>query len=347
MHRNTRVMSQNTRSHPVFSRLGCSSALLVAVLLTVIVVFRGGGPFSPGDVTATQPRGEPLGGFNNHAEFEEDCVLCHAPWLGTTAERCESCHVTVATERITKMGLHGRMLDVERCESCHTEHKGRDADITYLDETRFNHTQLVGFSLAQHTNNYDGSVMACMDCHKQGSYRAEFVDCVACHTEAEPAFMAEHTAQFGASCLNCHDGHGRLVNFDHDTVFVLAGAHVTATCESCHVNQIFEGTPRECVACHEEPEIHAGQFGLDCERCHTEVAWSPAGLTQHTFPLDHGGEGKIACETCHTTTYTAYTCYNCHEHDPAETREIHHDEGIFEFENCVECHPTGQEADDD
>lgn len=334
-------MHQNTRAHPLFSRLGCSTAFLVMVVLLAILVFRGGGPFSPGPVTATQPLGEPLAGFNNHAEFEEDCVLCHAPWLGTTAERCESCHVTIAGERQTEMGLHGRLLDVARCHSCHTEHKGRAAGITQLDEVHFNHAELVAYDLAQHALNYDGTLMACLDCHQQGSYRAEFVDCVGCHTNAEPAFMAVHVEQFGAACLACHDGQGRLVDFDHAAMFALAGAHETATCESCHVAQTFAGTPRACAACHEEPEIHAGVFGLDCVRCHTEVAWTPAGLTQHTFPLDHGDEGKIACQTCHTTTYTTYTCYDCHAHNEAETRVVHHQVDIFEFENCVACHPTG------
>jgi hypothetical protein len=70
-------------------------------------------------------------------------------------------------------------------------------------------------------------------------------------------------------------------------------------------------------------------------------------LTQHTFPLDHGGQGTIACETCHEQTYTEYTCTNCHEHDPVQTRELHVDEGILEFENCIECHATGEEAEDD
>jgi hypothetical protein len=68
-------------------------------------------------------------------------------------------------------------------------------------------------------------------------------------------------------------------------------------------------------------------------------------LTGHTFPLDHGGEGQIFCETCHEQTYVEYTCYNCHAHELAQTREKHLEEGIREFENCVECHPTGREEE--
>jgi hypothetical protein len=75
----------------------------------------------------------------------------------------------------------------------------------------------------------------------------------------------------------------------------------------------------------------------------------PAHLSQHTFPLDHGEEGKIGCQTCHVQNYTTYTCTNCHAHEPTQVREEHESEGIFEFEDCVSCHPTGleDEAEED
>lgn len=99
--------------------------------------------------------------------------------------------------------------------------------------------------------------------------------------------------------------------------------------------------PHECAACHEEPAVHAGQFGLNCARCHTLQAWRPALLTRHAFLLDHGGEGPVACQTCHTQTYAENTCYECHDHDPQEMQERHAEEAIFELENCAECHPSG------
>jgi mono/diheme cytochrome c family protein len=100
--------------------------------------------------------------------------------------------------------------------------------------------------------------------------------------------------------------------------------------------------PHECVACHEEPAVHAGQFGLNCARCHTLQAWKPALLTRHTFRVDHGGEGQVSCQTCHTYTYSEHNCYDCHDHDPEQMEEVHVQEDIFEFANCVACHPTGQ-----
>ena len=41
-------------------------------------------------------------------------------------------------------------------------------------------------------------------------------------------------------------------DFDHAaTGFLLEDGHAGVSCESCHVNGVFEGTPRRCAACHE------------------------------------------------------------------------------------------------
>ena len=106
-----------------------------------------------------------------------------------------------------------------------------------------------------------------------------------------------------------------------------------------------EPDPHECRACHEEPAVHASRFGLNCSRCHTLQAWKPALLTRHAFQLDHGGQGEISCQTCHTHTYSEHSCYECHDHKPAQMQEVHAQEGIVEFETCIECHPTGQEGE--
>ena len=50
-----------------------------------------------------------------------------------------------------------------------------------------------------------------------------------------------------------------------------------------------EEDPHRCIACHEEPEVHIGRFGINCARCHSSVAWVPAYLAKHNFAIDHGG----------------------------------------------------------
>ena len=99
--------------------------------------------------------------------------------------------------------------------------------------------------------------------------------------------------------------------------------------------------PHQCIACHEEPEVHEKRFGYDCVRCHSLVAWSPALLTRHTFALDHGDQGSVSCETCHIESYTENTCYECHDHKPGDMVPVHENEGILEFDDCITCHPTG------
>ena len=48
--------------------------------------------------------------------------------------------------------------------------------------------------------------------------------------------------------------------------------------------------------------------------------------------------------TCHVDNiYDAYTCYGCHEHSRAKIRREHLEEGIRDYENCAECHRSGDE----
>jgi mono/diheme cytochrome c family protein len=119
----------------------------------------------------------------------------------------------------------------------------------------------------------------------------------------------------------------------------------TLDLENISTSLLPEEDPHQCIACHEDPQVHRGQFGLDCVRCHTLEAWTPASLTRHTFPLDHGDSGEVACETCHIDTYAANTCYQCHDHDPEEMDQVHLAEGIEAFDNCQACHPTGIEGE--
>jgi hypothetical protein len=160
--------------------------------------------------------------------------------------------------------------------------------------------------------------------------------------------MQEHLAEFGTDCLTCHDGVDRMANFNHNDFFSLYGSHAEVACEDCHQDKVFHDTPSACLDCHIEPDIHAGYFGLQCENCHSTIAWAPAKMQSHTFPMDHGEGGLIYCETCHTTRYTEYTCYGCHEHQPGDILNKHREEGISQVElvDCMACHPDGVKHDD-
>ena len=339
------MMRPNRQSNPFFSPLGCGTTLIVLVGLGLGLFVQGGRPFSPGELTAAQTRGTPVGGVANHAAIAGDCQQCHLAWRGIAAERCEQCHTAVAGQRQTGDGLHGRFQENDQCQLCHTDHQGAAAAITQISLSQFDHERSTTFSLNQHQVTYTNVPLVCADCHQAGEYTAVSVECQTCHASDDAAFMKQHTTLFGADCLACHDGLDSMAQFDHTLVFVLDGSHTTVECLDCHLNQTFREEVRACAACHGEPTVHAGQFGVDCVRCHTSGAWTPAQLTGHIFPLDHGRQVNSDCTTCHIATYSEYSCYGCHDHTEAAIKTEHLDEGISDFADCAACHPTGREEE--
>src|SRR6059058_4029299 len=93
-------------------------------------------------------------------------------------------------------------------------------------------------------------------------------------------------------------------NFDHLTTgFELTGQHRDLPCESCHVNAMFQGTPKDCGACHgigslvrgtSKPANHILSSD-QCGACHTPIAWNPAVNFDHT-------QARGSCSTCHNGT---------------------------------------------
>jgi hypothetical protein len=267
---------------------------------------------------------------------ETQCTACHTDgrYKGIPAA-CVDCH--------EEPGRHAGLFSVE-CASCHNPESWSPA---LLDEKQFDHANQAGFSLARHQTDYADAPITCTTCHPDTLNKFEITICLDCHTRQDQTFMDAHVSQFGAVCLDCHDGVDRMSDFDHNQVFALDGRHAEIECVSCHADNLWRGLSRECVSCHAEPEIHAGFFGLQCGLCHTTTAWSPAQLQSHSFPLDHGGEGEVACQTCHPNVYSEYTCYGCHEHQPEEIEKKHLEEGISreELPKCIVCHPSGREGE--
>ncbi|MBI3176987.1 MAG: cytochrome c3 family protein [Chloroflexi bacterium] len=270
-----------------------------------------------------------------------ECAACHSATVKPkdTPTQCAACHAEPA--------MHAALFGTD-CEACHTSAAWSPAT---LNGNAFDHAA-TKFALTSHTENYDGQSFACATCHGQALTPAgpfTFVQqvCSDCHGLRDQVFMVKHVQDFGNDCLSCHDGSGSMKNFDHSRVFLLDGKHATTACADCHPNNKFKDTPRECVSCHAEPDIHLGLFGLQCADCHSTTAWLPAALKNHTFPLDHGEQGEIACATCHPNRYTEYTCYLCHEHDKALMVAKHAEEGITgpRLEECVACHLTGRKEE--
>ncbi len=311
--------------------LGCSGFLYLKVTHQL----------SPGPLsTAHQDR--PLGGVSSHAELSDDCSHCHVPVHCLSDSTCQDCHKEIAEQRDDINSLHGRLPGVSRCQACHPEHNGEQADLTELAFTNVDHYMLAEFDLKSHTVDYAGEQMTCKSCHshEDGSF-SKVTDCLTCHSNNDHDGIAAHIEEFGSSCTECHDGQDRMVQgFEHDQ-FALTGGHANQNCADCHSDQHYVNTDATCSACHAEPEVHAGQFGVDCIRCHTDAAWTPAELRIHAFSLDHGDEPIETCEECHVGAYTEYTCNSCHDEGEMATAHVSLD--TRDIQGCADCHPSGGE----
>lgn len=257
------------------------------------------------------------------------CADCHAETVARfDPETCTACHLDLDP---AYMQVHGADFGQD-CLNCHdgVDRYGQDS---------FDHG-LLDFPLTgKHVET------ACSSCHVDARSVADLqnapTDCVACHQQDDA-----HDGDLGSDCASCHTPKSwQDATFDHDlSAFPLTGQHVEVECAECHIDRVFRGTPTDCVACHQDPVFHLAAFGVACADCHTTTGWQPARFDEpHTFPFDHGEEGVSSCQTCHVTQVQTYTCYTCHEHDEAEVRAEHLEEGIRDFANCVECHPTGRE----
>ncbi len=164
--------------------------------------------------------------------------------------------------------------------------------------------------------------------------------------------------------------------FDHLTTgFELQGAHRDLSCEYCHMNGVFKGTPRTCDGCHtpgsrisatSRPITHISS-GNNCALCHAQYNFWPLFRMDHTAAIGtcfscHNGvtaKGKTPdhipsdnnCDACHTTIafspqrmdHTAVTaslktaCRSCHSGVRAASMSRNH---IPTTQQCGDCHTT-------
>ena len=331
-----------------FFRISFIAGMLVAGTLLYLKFTGKLAPYlSPGPISAMQYTGKMINGYQSHADFELECLHCHEPVHCLSASRCQQCHLEVAEQRENAEGLHGLLAGTDRCHTCHQEHQGRDAELTNVPVLNIDHLAVTGFSLEHHQTDFAGNPLTCDSCHgHEARFSATDMACATCHLEYDAIFAADHSERFGGECLICHDGVDRMRDFKHASAFVHEGMHAELSCEQCHTEQVFAGMTGDCAGCHAEPDVHAGHFGADCVRCHTSNAWLPAQLTQHTFMLDHGDEGQLACTACHVTNYTTYACDTCHAEGDMHTAHVA-ENVIMASESlasgqCGECHPTGK-----
>jgi len=184
------------------------------------------------------------------------CHVCHtAPVteqkLGTN---CNDCHRT--------RDVHSGRLGTD-CARCHgTETWRKDVAFDH-DLTNFT---LVGLHVA----------VPCHQCHTTPSYKGAPKGCNDCHQRDD-----RHKGSLGKECETCHSPNGwGIWEFDHaKTGFPLLGAHVRATCEGCHKQPPdVVKLAGDCASCHTQDDVHLGQFGRQCQRCHNASTFKGARL---------------------------------------------------------------------
>ena len=167
------------------------------------------------------------------------------------------------------------------------------------------------------------------------------------------------------------------VPFDHfATGFELDGVHRDLPCESCHLNAVFKGTPRQCGTCHITGSVYNAtpkvqnhiQSTNNCAACHDTLSFRPYVHFDHANVLGtcascHNGtiaqgEGPThpatsqACEACHTVMSwnppktvdhtqiplaVAGYCIICHNGKAASGKPASHIPTTLE---CGDCHLT-------
>ena len=262
-------------------------------------------------------------------------LQAHQRTAGGDAFACSDCH-----------GDRFDALDPIVCADCHSE-----LDPAYLN------THLAAFEadcLACHdgldtlSGAFDHAqtdfplagghaAVDCAACHAGGRALVDFgsppQDCYSCHAEDDA-----HGGRFGQDCARCHSAvDWEQAEFDHSlTDFPLEGRHDGVACQECHLQDRFEGTPQDCYSCHAQDDAHAGEFGRDCEGCHTPSSWQEADFdhSQTDFSLT-GAHLQVTCEGCHQEGVFAGTsqeCADCHA-EPQFHRSLFPS-------TCADCHST-------
>lgn len=190
------------------------------------------------------------------------------------------------------------------------------------------HAELATDCFACHTTFIGSPPEKCIACHKVAEIGLKTTKGL--DIAKEEKNVTFHQKLIETDCVSCHSDHKGVQAFRPISQFT---------------HELLELSLREqCDSCHSAPvdELHI-RAKDNCGGCHSQDAWMPATLDHDEyfrFDRDHETE----CVTCHIDNdYANYTCYGCHEHSRSKIREEHVEEGIRDYENCTECHRSGDE----
>jgi len=268
------------------------------------------------------------------------CASCHSDGVfHGKPTTCVSCHKPDYDK--TSTPPHFAAAFATTCATCHTTTTWLSAPFDH-NTTQF---PLTGGHLT----------VTCAQCHSDGVYAGKPTTCVSCHKPdydqtKDPPHAA---ASFATTCATCHTTATWLsATFDHNTTqFPLTGAHLSASCASCHADGVYRGKPTTCVSCHQpdydkttNPSHSAVGFPTDCATCHTgTTTWTGAVFNHNTtaFPLT-GAHTTVACTSCHGDGVfkgKPTTCVSCHKADYDKTSSPAHAAAGYSTD-CTLCHTT-------
>ena len=162
-----------------------------------------------------------------HATLQGDCAACHTPFGEVTSDACSTCHEKYGDQLgVFSFASHYlyRSNDFQRieiseheteCAGCHTEHLGREAEITRLDDAR------------------------CLSCHPFGSFNRQHpaFELAAARDDDALAFThIHHTREVmerqglldvERACLYCHNPRGDGKSFEP--------LDFDRHCDACHL----------------------------------------------------------------------------------------------------------------
>ncbi len=280
-----------------------------------------------------------------HLAIVNDCAACHNGNYNNTPNTCIGCHT--ADYNGTTNPNHVTAQFPTDCTTCHSQ--------SAWTPSTFDHNNVYPLTGAHAT-----IATNCAACH-MGDYNNTPNTCVGCHNSDYTGTQNPNHLAIGISndCVSCHTtdpGWMPALFPIHNNYYVLAGAHVSLDCASCH-NGNYNNTPNTCFGCHSadynganNPNHITAQFPTDCTVCHSQTAWVPSTFDHDDlyFPIysgKHQGEWD-QCVECHTTpnNYTLFSCIDCHEHDNQnEVDNDHEDVNGYQYNSnaCYSCHPDG------
>lgn len=274
-----------------------------------------------------------------------NCFACHEQggnFTGLSAD-CVSCHLD--DYNATTNPNHTAAGFPTDCADCHT--------IYGWSPATFDHD---GLYFPIYSGEHGGEWNQCSDCHEVPNNFSVFT-CISCHEHNQQEMDDEHQGVQGYiyesnACLSCHPDGSKGNAFNHSiSIFPLTGAHLAVNCQQCHSTG-YQGTPTECVACHQTHFNNTTnpnhiQLGLstDCENCHsTEPNWKPALFPVHNQYYELTGrhlEISNDCASCHNGSYvsTPNLCFDCHSVPYNNAQNPNHITAGIPTQ-CEQCHTS-------